>query len=66
MDISHIFRLRGDMMKNGFMTLLFGMGLGAGALFAYDQTRNGNVQKMYNNMMAKKSAAVNKGLDNMK
>lgn len=53
-------------MKNGFMTLLFGMGLGAGALFAYDQTRNGNVQKMYNNMMAKKSAAVNKGLDNMK
>lgn len=45
--------------------LLLGMGLGASAFVTYDQYRNGNLQKMYNNMKFKKgmpNTPVNKSL----
>ena len=48
-------------MKQAFGMLILGMGMGAGAMFAYDQYKSGNLQKF-----AKKAEKkVDKMLDSM-
>ena len=40
-------------MRNGLTYMLIGAGIGMGALTAYQQYRNGNMQRAYNNLANK-------------
>lgn len=50
------------MSRGGWAYMLLGLGLGAGAMVAYQQYSNGNIQKMINdigNMGSKNTTSIN-------